>query len=161
MILALGLWISRSHGRLISTSKVASFSVLSRSPRSRLNYTPLGTLHPTCSFLCCETGLSVYQSLNAPAFDTCFRSCLPLVCDLRLPNTRIDYVNTLLMSSNVISLELLDCRSSEQRIRASRPAQNLRRGSNHTSARYLHSYALLFLGLGIGLTNTPPACTRK
>lgn len=79
--------------------KVASFSVPSRSPRSRLNYTPLGNPHPTCSFLCCETGLSVYQPLDAPALNAYFHSRLPLVYDLQLLNTCIDCVNTPSMST--------------------------------------------------------------
>lgn len=139
---------------------MASFSVPSRSSRSRLNYTLLGKLHPTCSFLCCETGLSVYQPFNAPAFDAYFRSRLPHFCDRRLLDTRIDYVNIHFMSSNN-PLKLLDCRSSEQRVRASRLARILCRRHNHTPAQCLHIYALLCLGLVVASANTPPTCTRN
>jgi hypothetical protein len=57
---------------------------------------PFWDAHPICSFLCCcETGLSVYQSFNAPNSDVHLHSRLPLVCDPRFRPPHVDYVNVL------------------------------------------------------------------
>jgi hypothetical protein len=58
--------------------------------RSRLTI-PIREAHPICSFLCCETGVSVYQLSNAPIYHVHFHSHLPLVHHLTTSHPRACY----------------------------------------------------------------------
>lgn len=101
---------------------------------------PIWEAHPICSFLCCETGVSVvYQLSNAPACHVHIYLHLPLVHNLTALHASSLLFSTTQYYSTSISSNATIVKLS--RIRASsRPAQILRRTENYTGTIPLYPY---------------------